>query len=355
MMSRQDDSAIGERPLSVGVVGLGYWGPNLARVLADLHDVELRYLCDLEPDRLERFARRYPAARATSDFEELLQDSTLDAVCIATPVFSHHDLAGRSLRAGKHTFVEKPLSSSSEQARELVALSAELDRVLMCGHTFLYSPPVRFVKRLIENGELGDLFFISSSRVNLGLHQRDVSVVWDLGSHDFSILLHWLGETPTTVSAVGRDSIVSGIPDVAFINLEYASGLIAHVELSWLAPGKLRRTTVVGSLKMVVYDDTAAEPVRVFDHGVVYEDPQTFGQYQLSYRTGDIVAPKLDTGEPLAMELADFVVCVRRGESAPELLDVAVNVVAMIEAAQRSLESGGGQVRVEPAASLRGE
>jgi predicted dehydrogenase len=334
----------------VAVVGLGYWGPNLARVLYEVRDVELRYLCDLDQTRLSRFERRYPGTRFTSDLDEVLNDPEVDAVCIATPVGTHHGLASRALRAGKHTFVEKPLAPSRADADDLVGIAGAEQRVLMCGHTFLYSPPVRAVRDLIDRGELGDIFFVSSSRVNLGLHQRDVSVIWDLAPHDFSILLYWLREVPESVSAVGRDSVVDGVPDVAFVNLSYASGLIANVELSWLAPSKLRRTTIVGSKKMVVYDDTSAEQLRIFDHGVIYEDPETFGEYQLSYRTGDVVSPKLDATEPLATELADFVAMVRRGHADLSQLDVAANVVAMAEAAQRSLDAGGERVAIEPIA-----
>jgi predicted dehydrogenase len=331
----------------VAVVGLGYWGPNIARVLYEVPDVELRYLCDLDTGRLRRYERRYPGTIFTGDIDEVLNDPEVDAVCIATPVATHHDLASAALRAGKHTFVEKPLAPSRAEAEELVALATDAQLALMCGHTFLYSPPVRAVRGLIERGELGDIFFVSSSRVNLGLHQRDVSVIWDLAPHDFSILLYWLGEVPESVSAVGRDSVVEGVPDVAFVNLSYPSGLIANVELSWLAPSKLRRTTVVGNKKMVVYDDTSAEQLRVFDHGVIYEDPETFGEYQLSYRTGDVVSPKLDATEPLATELADFVAMVRRGAADPSQLEIAANVVAMAEAAQTSLDSGGERIAIE--------
>ena len=197
---------------------------------------------------------------------------------------------------------------------------------------------------MIDAGDLGDIYFISSSRVNLGLHQRDVSVIWDLGPHDFSILLRWLRELPRSVRAVGRDSIVAGIPDVAFVDLSYESGTIAHVEMSWLAPSKLRRTVVVGSEKMVVYDDTSAEPVRVFDSGVQYEDPETFGQYQLSYRTGDILSPKLETHEPLVSELGDFVTGIREHRGTNGNAHLARDVVALIEAAEASLEERGAPI-----------
>ncbi len=327
-------------PITVGVVGLGYWGPNLLRVLHEVSDVRVTWICDRDPVRLSRFGDRFPAVSATLDFEQLLADPDLDAVVIATPVFSHHELAKMSLQAGKHTFVEKPLASSTVQAEELVALAEEQGLVMMCGLTFLYSPPVREVKRLIDTGALGEIYFISSSRVNLGLHQRDVSVVWDLAPHDFSILMYWLDERPTRVHAVGRDSIVPGIADVAFIDLTFPSGVLAHVELSWLAPSKLRRMVIVGSEKMVVYDDSSGEPVRIFDHGVVYEEPETFGQYHLSYRTGDILSPRLEVAEPLALELTDFARAVIHGRTPASSTFLAREVVSLIELTEASFDHG---------------
>ena len=292
---------------SVAVVGLGYWGPNLLRVLVERTDVDVRWMCDADPTRLNRLARRYPAVSPTVNLDDVLEDPEVDGVLLATPVFTHYDLARRCLEADKHTLVEKPLAASGLEASALINLATERDLVLMCGHTFLYSPPVRTVKGLIESGELGELYFVSSSRVNLGLHQRDVSVVWDLGPHDFSILLYWLGRAPATIRATGRDSIVPGIADVAFVTMEFPSGVIANVELSWLAPSKLRRTVVVGSKKMIVYEDGAPEAVKIFDRGVVYKDPETFGEYHLSYRTGDILSPKLSSEEPLALQVGDFI------------------------------------------------
>jgi predicted dehydrogenase len=337
------------RPLTFAVVGLGYWGPNLLRVLVDDAGGEVRWLCDLDACRLDRFARRYPGIRTTRDLDDVLADDEVDAVLIATPVFSHVELCRRSLKAGKHTFVEKPLATSAADADSLLALSRRRDRVLMCGHTFVYSPAVNAVKRMVDDRVLGDVYFVSSSRVNLGLHQRDVSVIWDLGPHDFSILLHWLGERPETVRAVGRDSIVRGVADVAFITLVFPSGIVAHVELSWLSPSKLRRTVVVGSRKMVVYEDGAPEPIRLFDHGVVYHDPETFGQYQLSYRTGDIVSPKLETTEPIITEMTDFVEGVRQGRAPHGNPALARNVVRLIEAAESSIEERGLPTSVETA------
>jgi predicted dehydrogenase len=344
--------------VKIGLVGLGYWGPNLLRVLADLVDVEVSWMCDLDTDRLGKFGRRYPAVRQTTRFEDLLQDETVDAVVIATPVFTHHTLAMRALAAGKHVFVEKPLALSVVQADELLSLAAVRGLALMCGHTFVYSPPVREVERLLARGEIGDVFFISASRVNLGLHQRDVSVIWDLGPHDFSILLRWLGEMPESVRTIGRDSIVEGVVDVAFIALKFPSGIVANVELSWLAPSKLRRTVIVGSEKMVVYDDGAPEPIRLYDRGVVYKDPQTFGEYHLSYRTGDILSPKVETYEPLEAEMQDFVAAVRDGCSVQEHTQLARDVVELTQAAEESLVQGRelllGRRGFTPAGELAG-
>ena len=343
-------SAAGD-PVTVGLVGLGYWGPNLLRTLIEMPGADVRWICDLDPERVARFGRRFPSAGTTADFDDLLADDDLDAIVVATPVFTHYDLASRSLQAGKHTLVEKPIASSSRDAAQLTELADAEGLTLMCGHTFLYSPPVRAVKNVIDSGELGEIYFISSSRVNLGLHQRDVSVVWDLGPHDFSILLYWLDEDPISVAAVGRDSVVQGIPDVAFIDIAFESKLLAHVELSWLAPSKLRRTVIVGSERMIVYDDGGAEPVRIFDHGVVYRDPETFGEYQLSYRTGDIVSPKIDSTEPIALQLEDFVYCIRNGTTPMASGDIATKVVGLVEATERSMAESGRQVPVNGVAA----
>jgi predicted dehydrogenase len=332
------------KPLNIGMVGLGYWGPTLLRALMEVEGVEVGWVCDSEKSRLERSRHRYPTARATTRIDDLLADPKVDAVILATPVFTHFYLASRALAAGKHVFVEKPLATSTAEAEQLARMAETEGRVLMCGHTFIYSPPVRAVKELLDKEALGQIYFVSSSRVNLGLHQSDISVVWDLGPHDFSILLYWFEEMPTTIRAVGRDSVVRGITDVAFVTMDFPSGLLANVELSWLAPSKLRRTVVVGSEKMVVYDDGSAEPLRIFDHGVVYEDPETFGQYQLSYRTGDIVSPKVDTVEPIVVEMEDFVAAVRAGASPPGHIELARNVTRLTEAAETSLEADGSLV-----------
>jgi predicted dehydrogenase len=337
-----------QEPLRVAIVGLGYWGPNIVRNLHEMPAAEVVAVCDRREEALDAVGRRYPALHRTADFEEVIDDSSVEAVVVATPVSTHHGLAQEALETGKHVFVEKPLAASSGHAVNLVELADERGLVLMPGHTFLYSPSVRMVRDLITSGEIGEVYFVSTSRVNLGIHQPDVSVVWDLGPHDFSILRYWLGELPATVAAMTRECVTPNIPDVAFIHLAFGSGTIAHVEIAWLAPSKLRRTTVVGSEKMVVYDDTSSEPVRIFDTGAHLEDPRTFGEYQLTYRTGDIVSPKVEVTEPLTLQFEDFCRAVRHGTMPQSSAEVGLDVVTMAEAVDRSLALNGCPVDVQP-------
>ena len=350
-MARQTTDGSAPAPIRVALVGLGYWGPNLLRNFSESAMFELAWACDLRQEALDPIARRYPGIACTTRYEDILRDADVDAVAIATPVSTHYALARSALEAGKHVFVEKPLAAASEDIVELTQVADGKDLILMPGHTFVYSPPVTTIKRLIDSGELGEIYFVSSSRVNLGLHQADVSVVWDLGPHDFSILRYWLGSLPDEVSAMSRDCVVPELPDVCFINLRYPSGTVAHVELAWLSPSKLRRTAIVGSKKMVVYDDTASESVRIFDSGATIPDPESFGEYQLSYRTGDIVSPRVEATEPLSLELADFGRAIREGRrplSSPEL---GLDVVRTIEAVERSLGQSGIPVRVTPSST----
>jgi predicted dehydrogenase len=346
-MSREKDGS--QAPVRVAVVGLGYWGPNLIRNLHDIQEADVVWACDLRPEALAALERRYPAVPRTTRIDQVLEDESVDAVVVATPVSTHHELALAALSADKHVLVEKPLAASSQQAVELRDTAAARGLVVMPGHTFLYSPPVRLIRDLMESGELGEIYFISTSRVNLGIHQPDVSVVWDLGPHDFSILRYWLGELPSTVAALTRSCVTPNTPDVAFIHLAFGSGAIAHVELAWLAPSKLRRTTIVGSNKMVVYDDTSIEPVRIFDSGAHLRDPQTFGEYQLTYRTGDILSPKVAATEPLALQLIDFCEAIQSGAAPRSSAEIGLDVVRVIESVDHSLDNAGRPVAVEPA------
>ena len=333
-------------PVRIAVVGLGYWGPNIARNLFELPAAEVVALCDQSEERLGRVASRYPGLPTESHFEAILEDPLVEAIAIATPVHTHYPLGMAALEAGKHVFVEKPMAHSVKEARRLAAAAEERSLIMMPGHTFLYSPPVNLIRELIESGELGDILYVSMSRVNLGLHQSDVSVVWDLGPHDFSILQFLLGSSPASVSALTRACVVDGIPDVAFIDATYPSGTIAHIELSWLAPSKLRRTTLIGSRKMVVYDDSSREPVRIFDSGVDVPDPSSFGEYRLTYRTGSITSPPVPVTEPLALEMADFCRCIRTGGVPVSSPAVGIDVLRVVEAVDRSLRRGGQRVTV---------
>ncbi|MDO8847898.1 MAG: Gfo/Idh/MocA family oxidoreductase [Coriobacteriia bacterium] len=327
--------------VNVALVGFGYWGPNLLRNYWALPDVYVSWLCDLNEGRLAEAKTRYPALETTTSLDDVLGDPEVDAVVIATPITTHHAIARAALLAGKHVFVEKPMTASAAEADDLVALGESSGKVLMVGHTFVFSPPVQKVKEIIASGELGDVYFITSSRVNLGLHQRDVSVIWDLAPHDLSILEYWLGETPSSVGTVGRGCVVSSIPDVAFMSLGYESGMVAQVEVSWLSPVKLRRTVIVGSKKMLVYDDTEnVEKVKVFDHGVDFREPESFGEYQLSYRTGDITSPKLASTEPLFIEASHFVECIRTGARPMTDARAGRAVVRTLEAAERAMRGG---------------
>jgi len=328
---------------NVAIVGYGYWGPNLLRNYLEVPGVSVAWVCDRRPEALEKVRRRYPAQAVSGSYDEVLADPAVDAVVIATPISTHFDLAAAALRAGKHVFVEKPMTSSTADAEELVRLAGETGLTLMVGHTFVFSPPVRKLGELIHDGSLGDIHFITSSRVNLGLHQKDVSVVWDLATHDLSILYYWLGESASSVYVTGRGCIVPEIPDVAFVNLRFPSGVVANVYIAWLSPVKLRRTVVVGSRRMALYDDTeSVEKVKIFDHGVDYKEPESFGEFHLSYRTGDIVAPRLDTVEPLFAEASHFIECVTTGRRPITDGRAGLQVVASLEAAERSLRDHGG-------------
>jgi predicted dehydrogenase len=327
--------------MKIGIVGCGYWGPNLVRnVMANERCTALA-VCDSKLPRLESIKRRFPSVELWSDARAMFADESLDGVMIATPVSSHHALGRAALLAGKHVFIEKPFAASISEAEELVELARSRGRTLMVGHTFLYSPPVRKIKEIIDRGDLGEIYYIASSRVNLGIHQKDVSVLWDLAPHDLAMIFHWLSETPSDVSASGQAFVQPGIPDVAFVNLRFPSGAMANVHVSWLSPSKLRQMTIVGSRKMLVYDDTAsAERVKIFDKGVDHHDPRSFGEFQLSYRTGDIVSPRLDTAEPLAVEAEEFLRCMASGDT--PLTDGwnGLEVVRALELADRSLVSG---------------
>ena len=322
--------------MNLAIVGLGYWGPNILRNAWELDTADVAVICDRDEDALARQARRYRTTRLVNNFNDVLADDGVDAVCIVTPISTHYEMAKAALLAGKHVFVEKPMASSVKECDDLIEIAAERGLVLMPGHTILYSPPVIATKERLDSGEIGKLYFGTSSRVNLGIHQRDVSVVRDLAPHDFSILLYWLGQ-PSFLRGIARDTIVPGTFDVAFIDVGYENGTLIHLEMSWLAPTKLRRTVLVGSEKMIVYEDTNPEQVRVFDRGVEIVEPKSFGEFQLSYRTGDVLTPRLAANEPLRVELEDFVTAIRDGTQPRSNMHLGRDVVQMVETTELSL------------------
>jgi len=284
---------------------------------------------------VERIVRQYSVVQGFTSVDNMWDK--VDAVAIATPISTHFDLAQEALYRGKHVFVEKPLANSSERARKLVDLAQKRQLALMTGHTFLYSPPVIRVKELIESGAVGELHYLSLSRVNLGLYQKDVDVIWDLAVHDISILLYWLGETPIQGTSFGRACLQFN-NDVAFVWLQFPSGVIASVEVSWLSPQKMRRTTIIGSLRMIVYDDNDPnEKIKVYDRGVEITEPQNFGEFQLTYRTGDIVVPRLSNTEPLLTEIEEFIRCAETGDVPRSDGKFGYEVVRVLEMVSKNL------------------
>lgn len=331
-------------PIGIGVIGFGYWGPNVVRNVLERPEFRLMGVCESSTERLAEFSSRHPDVPVQSNLEEMLLDPRVEAIAIATPPRTHFAIAQDALQLGKHVLVEKPLATSSCDAAELVDLAKRVDRVLMPGHTFVYSPAVNKIRDLIASGEIGDVYFITSSRMNLGRYQSD-GVISDLAPHDLSIMLYWLGRPITRIAASGQSVFQRGIPETAFVTVTFAGGTKANVQISWMAPRKLRQMFVVGSQRMVQYEDTSSdEAVRVFDRGLDFsqlEAPATFGEYQLTYRSGDIVVPRLDAVEPLSLELADFAQAIRKGTEPQSSGRLGVEIVRAMEAAHASLERAG--------------
>ncbi len=336
------------KAINIGVIGCGYWGPNLLRNFAENESAQLRWICDLDEERLASMARRYPMARTTTDYRALVADDDLDAVAVVTPVATHFAIARELLRGGKHVLVEKPLTATAGEAEELIELAEQHQRTLMVDHTFVYTGAVRKMKEMLNSGELGELLYFDSVRINLGLFQRDINVLWDLAPHDLSIMDYLIERQPQAVSALGSSHIERGIENIAYLVMLFPDQFIAHFHFNWLAPVKIRRTMIAGSSKMILYDDIEpTEKVRVYDKGVTANrvaDREADYQTLVSYRTGDVWAPKLDSTEALRYVVAEFLESIRDGRKPLTDGYAGLRVIRLLEAAQQSIKNGGQAV-----------
>jgi predicted dehydrogenase len=335
--------------MRVGVIGYGYWGPNLLRNFAESDNFRVAMVCDLFPDRLAKVGARYPGVETTVDDRELIENPDIDAVAIATPVSSHFDLAMRALRAGKHVLVEKPLAASSEQAMRLVEEAQKRGLVLLVDHTFIYTGAVGKIREIVRSNQLGDLFYYDSVRINLGLFQHDVNVIWDLAVHDLSIMDYVLPSLPVAVSATGMSHVRGQPENVAYLTLFFDGSLIGHLHVNWLSPVKLRRTLIGGSQKMIVYDDIEpSEKIRIYDKGIIVnKKAESVYQMLISYRTGDMWAPQIDGTEALRKEISHFVECIENGERPITDGMAGWRVVRILEAATQSMSKRGEVIELD--------
>lgn len=334
--------------IGIGVIGYGYWGPNLVRNFVEAAGSRLKVVSDLRPDRLALVHLRYPAIRTTNDHTSLIEDPAVDAVVIATPVSTHFDLALQALRAGKHVLVEKPLTETSDQALRLIAEAQRRNLVLMVDHTFVYTGAVRKIAELVNGGNLGRLYYYDSVRVNLGLFQHDVNVLWDLAVHDLSIMDYVLGRQPSAVAATGMAHVPGRPEDVAYLTCFFNDDLIAHFHVNWLAPVKIRRTLIGGDQRMIVFDDLEpSEKVKVYDKGITLNNgPEGVYQMLVGYRTGDMWAPQINATEALRVEALHFLECVAQGKQPLTDGQVGLNVVRVLEAANQSLAQRGRPIEL---------
>lgn len=336
------------KKINVGVVGCGYWGPNLIRNFRSLPDCNLKMMCDLSEARLKHLKGLYPEIETDVDYDALLNGIGVDAVVVATSVKLHYPMAKASLLAGKHTFIEKPMASSSEECEELIEIARKKGLVLMIGHTFLYSPVVRKIKEIIDAGDIGEIRYISARRLNLGLFQKDINVAWDLAPHDISIILSIMNEKPMAVNCRGSAHITPGIEDVTTMCLTFQKQRTAIIHSSWLDPRKVREMTIVGSQRMIVYDDVAPqEKIRIFDARVeVPRHYDTFAEFQYAYHYGDVYVPYIKQEEPLKTECQHFIDCIRTGATPVSNGDQGAELVRILEASSESLRCNGAAVNL---------
>ncbi|MBM62055.1 MAG: hypothetical protein CL484_03790 [Acidobacteria bacterium] len=335
--------------VTVACVGAGYWGKNLVRVFDVLPDAVVAKVCDRDPEIRRAVTDRYPDIAVVEDYREVVDDPDVDGVVIAVPAVQHHEAAMQALERGKHVYVEKPMTLGTREARELVDTAARSDRILMVGHLLMYHPAVTRLKEYVDSGELGDVYYLYSQRVNLGIVRKDENALWSLAPHDISVVLHLLGELPARVSAHGQCYLQGTIEDVVFVNMHYGDGRIAHLHLSWLDPHKTRKLTVVGNRRMAVFDDEeGTEKLRIYDKGVESTDYDSYGD-ALTLHLGDVVIPHIRMSEPLMLEAQHFVECVREGRRPLSDGENGMHVVQVLEAAQTSLRNNGTAVDVSAA------
>ena len=331
--------------IRIGLVGFGYWGPMFVRNFEQIAGVEAAWVCDLDPERRAAVAQRHPHVPVFDDLDDAFRAGA-DAVVVATPPRTHEPLARRVLEAGMHVLVEKPIAMTGDEALALGALAKQKNRTLMVGHILRYNPALKTIRTMIEDGDLGDLYYVTSTRVNLGRHHRDVNVIWDLGPHDLSAILPLIGKRPDTVSAWGRPFIQKGLEDVAFLYLRFPGGQVAHIHLSWLDPLKVRQMVVVGSKRMLVYDDVETT-ITLHDKSVdVIPHAGTLEEFRLAYRYGETHEIPVVPVEPLAVEIGHFADCIRTGEEPVSGVAEGFDVVRVLEAAQASLDAGGVEVAI---------
>ena len=334
--------------LNIAAVGCGYWGPNLIRNFSSLSGCKIKMVCDVDENRLAHIKVLYPEVETTFRFEDIVNNADIDAIAIATPVRFHYGMAKRSLLSGKHTFIEKPMASSLSECEELIELAGNQNLTLMVGHTFVYSQPVRKIKQIVNSGELGEIQYISSRRLNLGLFQKDINVAWDLAPHDISIILYIMNEEPVSVNCQGKAHIAPDIEDVTNMTLSFPNGGFATIHSSWLDPNKVREMTFVGTKKMLVYDDVEPmEKIKIYDKGVKTPPHyNTFAEFHYSYHYGDIYSPYLKQLEPLQVECQHFLDCISSGSKPDSSGIEGMKVVQILEAATVSLKNGGGRVKI---------
>jgi predicted dehydrogenase len=342
----------GKKAVRVAVAGCGYWGPNLIRNLYQLSDCELKAVCDVSEQRLRHMRRLYPALETTTQFDDLLKDKELDALVIATPVRFHFEMAKACLEAGKHVFIEKPMARTTAEAEELLALAKKQGLQIMVGHTFLFSPAVRRMKEIVDSGDIGKIQYISARRLNLGLFQKDINVAWDLAPHDISIILHLLEDQPLSISCQGSSHVNKSIEDVTMMYLTFSKNRCAFIQNSWLDPKKVRQMTVVGSRRMIIYDDTEPlEKLKIYDARVeVPPHYDTFAEFTYSYHYGDAYIPYIKQDEPLKLECQHFVDCIRDGQTPLTDGRLGLEVVRILDAAGMSLQKQGVSIPLSAAA-----